>query len=299
MRILAAVLVLLAPSVVQAETAPVRLKNGASWTQTIVKTRTDERDGASQAVTVTTVLRVTYTDGKPARLNETFVSLTSDDLPADMLQYVASQAKLVFPAVIEVDESLKPTRVVNWAELKSALDRMDGDPKVTEAVRATFGAIDDRAAASLFREQGLVSLGQGVDLPVGETQEYEGQAPNILGGPPIGTQGQFKLESYDKSAGRAVVTWRQALEPVSMAASIRTMVESLAAKVAPERLAQAKAELSVLTLDRQDACRYEIDLHTGLAAKSDCTVMIASGVPGKIAKRTEHWIITQSAPEPR
>jgi hypothetical protein len=295
----AALLALAAPAAAQAEPLPVKLKDGASWTQTIVKTRTDERDGATKTIATTTVLKVAYQAGEPAMLRETFVSVASADVPADALPKLTAQMQLVFPAVLEVDEALTPKRVVNWADLKAQIPKLGGDPKVLEAVSATFGSIDDKAAASLFKEQALVSLGQGTDLAVGESRPYEDQVANVLGGPPIKTSGEFKLVSHDPAARRARVTRRQALAPAAAAQSIGQSIELIAAKLDPEKASEAKAALAGLSLERQDVCRHEIDIPTGLAAKVDCTVSITSGLPGKVAKRTERWVITQSMPESR
>ena len=119
---------------------PVKLSDGASWSQTIARTRTDERGGRTHAATLTTVLKVTYKrpNGQPTTLRQDFVSAEAGAgfTGAEAAQ-AAAQAKLVFPAIVEVDDSLTPTRVVNWPDLRATMDaefaKLITDPKVLEA----------------------------------------------------------------------------------------------------------------------------------------------------------------------
>ncbi|MFN3521198.1 MAG: hypothetical protein ACK4YQ_03035 [Phenylobacterium sp.] len=299
----ACVLALLAPATASAAELPVVLSDGARWTQTIVKTRTDERDGAVKSVTVTTVLKATFHQprGGPATLSQDLVSIGSDDAEPAELEQVQTLAKIVFPAVVEVDEALTPIRVVDWDSLRSrvvsVVEANGGDQKAVDTFRSVFDKFDERTAAGLFKELGLIGLGQGTALEVGEPQSYEDQAPNILGGPPIKTHGVFELESYDKDAGVAVVTWEQTLDRASATASIRATVEAMAQRAPPERRAEAAAALKDLTIDRKDSCRYSIDVATGLSLRTECTMTVTSGVPGRTAKRIDRWSITQSKPE--
>lgn len=303
--IAACALAMLAPAVSAATELPVVLSDGASWTQTVVKTRTDERDGAVKSATVTTVLKATFHqagDG-PATLAQDFISIGSDDAPAADLEQAQTLAKIVFPAVVEVDEALTPVRVVDWDALRarvvSVVGAQGGEQKTAEIFRSMFDKLDDQTAAGLFKELGLISLGQGTALNLDEPRSYEDQVPNILGGPPIKTHGVFTLESYDKAAGEAVVTWEQTLDQASATSSIRATIDALIQRAAPERRAEAAAALKDLTFDRTDVCRYSIDVATGLSSQTLCTMTVTSGAPGKTAKRVDHWSITQSKPETR
>ena len=296
-------LLLLAQPSASLAAMPVRLSDGVSWSQTIVRTRTDDRGGQTHAATLTTVLKVTYkrSEGQPTTLRQDFVSAEAGSgfSGAEAAQ-AAAQAKLVFPAIVEVDDSLTPTRVVNWPDLRATMDaefaKLITDPKALEVARGSFVNMTDKQAAAFFREQQLTALGQGLDLTAGETRSYDDHVPNMMGGPPILTHGTFRVESHDEAKGRAVVTWTQTLDTASASASIKATIAATLAKMAPEQVAKSKAGLEGLTIDRSDTCRFEIDIPTGLAMTADCTSTAQSGLPGKAAKRTDHWLITQTLP---
>lgn len=293
-----------APAAAHAVDLPIRLHDGATWTQTSVHTRTDVRNGGTRSSKATSVIKATYRkDGDAGAVRLDFVSFDVDGADAAAREGLTEKAKLVYPAVLEVDEALTPTRVRDWERVREtifqALAATIPDPRALEAAKASFAGMDDAQAAALFKEQGLVALGQGTDLEPGDTRGYDSEVPNIMGGPPIKASGSFRLESVDKSKGRAVVTWAQTPDAASLTASLKVSLEAMLARVAPERQAEAKAQFADMILERREGCRYEIDMPTGLAASTDCTVEIRSGLKTQAAQRTERWVITQSLPESR
>lgn len=301
-RRILALAVALAPAAAHAVDLPIRLRDGATWIQTSVHTRTDVRNGGTRSSKATSVIKATYRkDGDAGTLRLDFVSFDVDGADAATREGLTEKAKLVYPAVLEVDEALMPTRVRDWERVREtifqALAGTVPDARALEAAKASFAAMDDAQAAALFKEQGLVALGQGTGLEPGDARGYDSEVPNIMGGPPIKASGSFRLESVDKASGRAVVTWAQMPDPASMTASLKVSLEAMLARVAPEKQAEAKAQLAELILERQEGCRYEIDMPTGLAALTDCTVGIRSGLKTQAAQRTERWVITQSLPE--
>lgn len=303
--LVAAVLALAAaPEAGHALDLPVTLRDGATWTQTSVHTRTDIRNGEARASKATSVIKATYRRDREVRtVRLDFVSFDVDGADAATREGLAQKAKLVYPAVLEVDESLTPIRVREWDRVREtifrALAETVPDARALEAAKASFANMDDEQAAALFKEQGLVALGQGTGLAPGEARGYDGEVPNILGGPAIKASGVFRLESADKVQGRAVVTWAQTPDPASLSASLKVSIEAMLARVAPEKQAEAKAQLADFVLERREACRYEVDMPTGLAASTDCTVEMRSGLKTQTAQRTERWVITQSLPESR
>lgn len=303
-RMALALAVALAPMAAHALDLPVKLRDGASWTQTSVHTRTDVRDGATRASKATSVIKATWRkDGDTGLLRLDFVSFAVDGADAATQQALTDKAKLVYPAVLEVKDDLTPVRVRDWDKMREtifkALADTLPDDRALESAKAMFGGMDAAQAASLFKEQGLIAVGQGSALEAGKAAPYDSEIPNILGGPPIKASGAFRLESVDKAKDRAVVTWAQSPEPASLAASLKVSMEAMTARLAPEKQAEAKTQFAKLTLERQEGCRYEIDMATGLAATTDCTVEIVAGLPPQTGRRIERWIITQSAPEPR
>ncbi|MEW5686797.1 MAG: hypothetical protein AB1942_17910 [Pseudomonadota bacterium] len=303
-RLLPALILALAPAAAQALDLPVRLRDGATWTQTSVHTRTDTREGATRSTTATSVTRSTYRkEAGVGTLRVDFVSFDVDGVEGEAKAALAEKARLVYPAVLEVDDALIPTRVRDWDKMREtifqALAASIPDAPALDAAKSMFAGMDAVQAASLFKEQGLVALGQGADLEPGQASPYDSEIPNILGGPPIKASGAFRLDAVDKARERAVLTWSQTPDAASMAASLKVSMEAMSARVAPDKQAEAKARLANLTLERQEGCRYEIDMATGLAATTDCTVEIRAGLPPQIGLRTERWVITQSVPEPR
>ena len=304
MRTLLVLAITLAPAMAHALDLPVRLPDGATWTQKSVHSRNDVRGGASKSNTATSVIRMTYRqDGPVGLVRQDFISFDVEGVEGDELKALADQAKLIYPAVIEVDETLRPSRVRDWDRVREIILAAIGagvtDPRALEAVSANYTKMDDVQAAALFREQGLVALGQGTGLELDETHQYEDEIPNILGGPPIKTVGAFRLESIDETKGSAVVTWAQEPDRASLNASLKVSMAAMAARLAPEQRAQADVLFVGLTLERAEMCRYEIDIPTGLAATTDCTVEIKSGLKGQLAQRTDRWIVTQSLTEPQ
>ncbi len=303
-RALLALAIATAPAVAQALDLPVTLRDGATWTQTSVHMRTDVRNGETRATKATVVIKSTYRkDGDVRTVRLDFVSFDADGADAALRADLTEKAKLVYPAVLEVDESLRPVRVREWDKVREAIFRALADTvpdaRALEAAKASFANMDDEQAAALFKEQGLIALGQGTGLTPGEERSYDSEVPNLLGGPSIKASGTFRLESADKARGRAVVTWAQEPDPASLTASLKVSMEAMLARIAPEKQAEAKAQLADFVLERQEGCRYEVDIPTGLAATTDCTVEMRSGLKTQIAQRTERWVITQSPPESR
>lgn len=302
--LLGIVLAALTPAMAHAVELPVKLRDGAIWTQTSKHTRTDTREGGSRSTTATSVTRSTYRKvGDVGTLRVDFVSFDVEGVEGEAKAALVEKAKLIYPAVLEVDAELAPVRVRDWEKMREtifqALAGTIPDERTLETAKSMFAGMSDVQAASLFKEQSLVALGQGSDLEPGAAAPYESEIPNILGGPPIKASGVFQLESVDKAKGRAVLTWVQKPDPASMAASLKVSMEAMLARVAPEKQAEAKVQFAKLTLERQEGCRYEIDMATGLAATTDCTVEITAGLPPQTGQRVERWVITLSAPEPR
>jgi hypothetical protein len=299
-----AVVLMAAPATSQALDLPVNLRDGAVWTQTSVHTRTDARSGATRSRTVTSVIKNTYRKEKGVDiLQQDLVSFDVEGVGGDELKTFADQAKMIYPAILEVDEALQPTRLRDWERVRELMFKALGasvtDARALAAVRASYDRMSDAQAATLFREQALVALGQGTGLEPGVARTYEGEVPNPMGGPPIKASGVFRLDAVDRKKGVAVVNWSQTPDPASLAASVKILIDTMLQSIAPEKQVEAKAQLSGLTVERSENCRYEVALATGLASTTDCAVVIKSGVPGQLANRLDHWVITQTLPEPR
>lgn len=124
-HLVAAAIVLAFPDVVQAESLPVRLKDGVIWTITATHVR-DATGPRAQKWTLTTVKTLAWSApqrGRSARLTVTPVSATAG---ADSPPEVARARSLAVPATLGVDESLIPGAVVNVDAVRAASEEVLG-----------------------------------------------------------------------------------------------------------------------------------------------------------------------------
>jgi hypothetical protein len=91
------------------------------------------------------------------------------------------------------------------------------------------------------------------------------------------------------------VIWRQALDPSALKESLAAM----AARVAPEKRAEAQAAFAAMDMKLENVCTGNIDGATGLAVRIECThsTSVVSGTASQT--NVDHWLITQSLPETR
>lgn len=298
---LALALLALSATAASADALPVRLTEGAAWTVAIEHVRERERpDAPAQVTRLSTTNRAVWTrsDGRAwlTLTPQDVKSNASDAEPSD-LQSLQTQ-----PAVFEVDESLTPVALANWDELRAGigaeLARSSADPKIQAELAAMLGGMTGEQAAQVMgRSWTMATLSQGVDLQLGEDTVYDDLLPNPLGGPAIKSVGRFKLESVDKAAGRAVVIWTQSLDPGSTTESIRQALQTIVERLAPERAEEAKKAFVGANITRDDACRHEIDIPTGLAVAVSCSSQSAVSVQGKTVVSRDRWTITQTTPQ--
>lgn len=283
-------LILLAAGPAAAEELPVRLSDGATWTMTVEHARERESDGVHKATTSTTVTRLVWHDRTLTVHPVSAIArsgTTEGNIPA-----------IGIPIVLSVDEALTPVEIRNETEVRAAVEaiialvlpdakqRGDVTNVMPSLVDTTMSAM---ATANLTR----AALGQGTSLDMGKTTAYEDSLPNPLGGPPIVSKASFKLEAYDQQAGRAVVSWRQTLDPDSVRASVTIALT----KVAPDKVDEARAAYATMKIEREDACRHEIDIPTGLAVKVVCTTETVMDVAGQAGRNSDRWTITQTLPQ--
>lgn len=300
MKRLAALLVL-AASPAAAEALPVRLDDGATWTVTIERQRDrQETDAPPVQVALRTVSEAVWAKGSDT--DRLTLTPRSAEAPGAALEGSDLQSLMGGAVVFDVDETLAPIRVRNWDEvrqgLEKAMESATPEPAARAEVKGFLARLSaEQAGQTVSPGWSLVSLGQGVNLEVGEESSYEDSLPNPLGGPPIASVGTFKLESYDKGGGRAVVLWNQTLDPKSASESIAEAVQAMTERLAPEKAEEARKALAGAKITREDACRYEIDIPTGLAFSTTCTITMANTVQGQTMRNVDRWTITQTRPQ--
>lgn len=300
---LSVLLVLAAGPAVAAPSAPlpVAVKNGDVWTQDISHTQSRQLGSKpEQSWTLTTHAKVTYraSKGEAEHVGLEWTGAEASDGAPDLIKAAAG---FLFPLDLEVDEHLTPTRIVNWDALKGAMTKVYQQNVSEAAARDAAVAMLDKldgatAAPMMLQEQTLLALGQGTNLQVGVTTRYEDQIANPLGGPPVKATGAFTMVSADRRAGRAVVRWTQDLDQESASQAAKALIDRLIAAAPAAKQDEARRYLSTMTLDRHDACDYQIDIRTGLALEALCTSETLSGVKDQLGRRSDTWRMTQTLP---
>lgn len=284
----------LAATPVAAHDLPVRLADGATWEMTVVRERRTDRDGAARSTSTETATQLVW------RKDELTVKPVSSFAVVDGKRL--SLPTLGVPVVLAVDDALTPESIRNEAEVRKAfealIDRVAPDSKAPGGFREAIpGLMDTSMTAMATTDLTWTSIGQGVSLELGKPVAYEDALPNPLGGSPITSKASFTLESYDEAGGRAVVSWRQTLDPQSAQASMAAALTALTAKLAPDKVEDARTAYAKMKMERLDTCRHEVDLATGLAVKAVCTSETLIGADGKAARNSDRWTITQTLPK--
>ena len=294
-RIVLALVITAAAVPAAAQSLPVRLPDGATWT---FEARHDREiiGPEAKAFSVTTSKRLTWR-AAPAgqgRLRLDPISVVANSgMPAE----AASTQTLSIPVELDVDQSLAPNGVRNSDEVREATRQLilkTGDEADIERMIAANPAILDQTAMSLAgRELGLLARAQGTTLKLDLPAYSDDDVPNPAGGPPIRSRMTYSLDAYDATAGRAVVSWHGVLDPQSM----RDSMMEAAGRASPEHRAAADAAFSKLQLDNDRSCRGEIDIPTGLALRVECVMKITLTSGGDTRGSTDRWTITQTLPQ--
>jgi len=208
---------------------------------------------------------------------------------------VAQARSLAIPATLAVGAGLAPGDVLNREEVRAEFRRL-----VPSANPQDTPLIDVSARVMIAAELAAVSRGQGLGFPGGRPTEASVQLPNPLGGgPPLRATQAAQLESFDRTMGIAKVRWSQALDPQSFKTAVAAMITQLGRqKLAPAKLAEARATLESATYSNHTDCSYVIDIRTGLASRAQCADATHLSVQGRSQDVVETWTITQSTPDP-
>ena len=288
---IAALLVCCATSAV-AQTPRVTLKDGATWTITAEHTRTADF-GQAPSWGLVTVKRLTWRAGAKGQADTlTVTPISSKALPGSPVE-IQTARSLAIPATLAVDEGLTPGPVLNKEEARAEVAKL-----APSAASGPASALNAAAKAMIASELVMTSHAQGLPLQPGKPVSTPVEMPNPIGGPPMRATESASLESIDRKAGRAVVIWRQVLDPAAFKASTESMLAAMAnGKVSPEKIKEAQAAFADASMQNQTTCRHEIDIPTGLATRTVCDMTMAATVQGKTQHVAEHWTITQTLPD--
>ena len=277
-----------------AQDLPVSLSDGATWSITAEHTRSAEGMGPTRNWSLTTVKRFTWHaggKGKPDTLTVTPVSAVPG---AGSPPELAAARSLAIPATLVVDESLAPGDVVNRDEVRSEFLRI-----APGAAKDFPDLVDVSSKAMIASELATASRGQGFGLKLKQPVSADISMPNALGGPAMRGVETVELAAFDKKSGRAVIKWRQALDPESFKESAQAMMLGMAKnKVDPAKIEEARVAFQTASMTNEADCLYEIDIRTGLALRGECDMDSAVTMQGKTQKVSERWVISQTLPGP-
>ena len=292
------------PAVAEPIALPVQVTDGASWVVESIRERIDERGGEPRRIESKSRFAIRYqaqADGGLLRVTPTEGGLYGEVEGVSLKEFD-------LPLEIQVDESLTPLRLQNWPVVREALFRFFDaqaaknpalSPKVADAVKGIFRDLPaEQVPVTMAPVFTYLGLGQGLSLSRGQPTTYEDQLPNPLGGGLIKTNAAFVLESYDQSAGRAVVVWTQALDPKSLAANLRSSMRALVDRAGiPGDQAKMEEAMAQASMARDDRCRFEIHIPSGLAITAECASTLDISAQNRKARRIDRWTITQTVPE--
>ena len=279
---------------------PLLLEHGDTWTIETSRTRTAMTNGQTTE-TVSTALYQAVFGAAAGEQWLTLVPLASSstgDLPGDLGLGEFDQT-LEFA----VDESLAPLRMLNWDVLQPRICRyvesIAGSPEAGTAVSSMFAQMTDEAApAMLARFLLFLSLGQGLSLWVDKPLRYETTLPSPIGGPAMTGHAQFELESFDPNASKAVINWRQSIDPNSFAASASGLSASLRTSAGlADDSDELQAALVKADIRRNDHCRIELNTWCGLAVRTEFSSQLEMLSEGEWNRRVDNWTIIQTLPE--
>jgi hypothetical protein len=288
---IATLLVCCATSAV-AQTARVTLKDGATWTITAEHTHTADF-GQAPSWGLVTVKRLTWHAGAKGQADTlTVTPISSKALPGSPVE-IETARSLAIPATLAVDEGLTPGPVLNKEEARAEVVKL-----APSAASDPVSVVDAAAKAMIASELVMTSHAQGLPLQPGKPVSAAAEMPNPLRGPPMRATESASLESVDRKAGRAIVIWRQVLDPAALKASTEGMLAAMAkGKVSADKIQEARAAFADASMESQTTCRHDIDIPSGLAIMTQCDMTMATTVQGKTQHVAEHWTITQSLPE--
>ncbi len=175
---------------------------------------------------------------------------------------------------LELDDAAAVTGIRNWIEVKAAASKIadlifqpkandEADKKAKAAARSSFDAIFANKATitQIFTKEPtsfFMPIG-GVFPGVGTSLEYEDRLPNPLGGPPFPSRARFTLASYNRSTGRALVSWTQTLDPNASARILHETMQGVAKRTGKKL--PAIDEFQPLSIE--DRAQFVIDTRTG------------------------------------
>jgi len=177
--------------------------------------------------------------------------------------------------ILDIDSHGAIRGVQNWKELRATALKVLDALATTEDLQKEK---PDKALMSSLRAQWESMLGtkeQVEELCAREAQvyfkvlgrgyarnepfEYEDLVPNPLGGDAFPTHARMALKTFDKQAGRAVITWSQTADPTQVARILESTIKEMSARLGKKPLEGEFPQ----AISMQDNAEIVIDVATG------------------------------------
>jgi hypothetical protein len=211
---------------------------------------------------------------------------------------IENMTRLTGDIVLKTDQTMKPVRVENWQDQRDAMTGLVRKAQVSQQIRdalesgrQSIARLTPEQAASLFRELGMAAAVQGAALSLNRPILTASRVANPLGGEPIKANIAILLEKVDPDRHMAAIHLHQELDPDDADRAARAILQAVVAR----KSGTGQAALAKLKVENTLDCRYQMDMQTGLASRSECT-SITTAVDATLTPRaqTDRWVITQA-----
>jgi hypothetical protein len=211
----------------------------------------------------------------------------------------AAQLLVGMPIGLDLAENGSPSAVQNWPELQRRVmsvvteltptaERTEEWRRAHEATERLFASMSPSDAARLlFQDVGIMALCQHTGLTLNQPLQSETMTPNPLGGSPIRTLVTYELTSVNQNAGVAHVVYSSAFDPISVAASVREMIERMTRETGRTLSAEELESQRSMTLVHNARAECVVDLRTGVARSIVYDTTIDMGSQGRRTDRRE------------
>jgi hypothetical protein len=240
--------VLFAAATANAVALPVSVADGASWKIVADHSREVLRDGKADGWSLRTEKRLTWRKGGFTHNTElTVTPLSATPGPGSPPELAAGRSFPV-PVTIEVDDKVGPVGFADPPAVRAVFADI-----VKRDLKGQTSMADAAAMAMIASELAIASRGQNAPVVLGKPSTYEAMLPGPLLGLQVKAKAVYLLESFDPATGRAVISWKQDVDPASFKASVAEFLRFVA-KAKPEEVGRSQAELSSMTMTRADSC---------------------------------------------
>jgi len=177
--------------------------------------------------------------------------------------------------LLDIDESGNFKGVKNWKEIRSKIEAVNESllkdrtyqslpPDSQKRFRAQLKARSqskEQIEELCAREAKAFLAPIGLTFKGGEPIEYQTRLPNPRGGEPFPTRARFEISRIDPTTARAIIVWRQVVNPASLGTGLGETVGRLGKSLG--RPPSPSDSNPYKSLSISDQCQYLMDMQGG------------------------------------